>query len=496
VDDPNPWCEALGIPVPRLEEACRRADANTYSLLIVALLERGAPLSLAEVARRFEEAGIATAERALAALKRCKPGRPPIYREGDLYAVDPHDQETDLWAFRLGLRPPATPSLRVVRPAPEPLPEPGAPLRPELLVEAWQGGVPADWSAQRIAVCVLDAHGGALRPEEALALVEARGGAGRLSVESAQFWRQGAPVRLREDGRWALDGAHPAVRAARRALHARVAMLRRQAASRPDPAVLAAQRLHSERRRQARADALARMRRVLLHAFPVRQPEALVLLDVERRELATFLGDEIATVQERLAPYEILAAVEVRGLLRALGIDPGARRLAELGPPQKTLQLNRSGRTLRITTELLVTSSCQLHRPFAEGERLRALSRGGEHGKLRRRLEADAKALFAYYQYGRLHGAVRLRWGFLDEWIPAPWVHRDEPTLHHLMEQAHARRAPLEVVTGSAPGWRDPWARARRAHVLKEPPPGWRMRLVDEWGGGIDLRDVQAARLV
>jgi hypothetical protein len=58
VDDTNRWCEALGIPVPRLEEAFWRADANTYSLLIVALLERGTPLPLVEVARRFEEAGI------------------------------------------------------------------------------------------------------------------------------------------------------------------------------------------------------------------------------------------------------------------------------------------------------------------------------------------------------------------------------------------------------------------------------------------------------
>ena len=50
----NGYCEALGIPVPRLEVAQHSPDANTYSLLIVALLERG-PLALAEVARRFEE---------------------------------------------------------------------------------------------------------------------------------------------------------------------------------------------------------------------------------------------------------------------------------------------------------------------------------------------------------------------------------------------------------------------------------------------------------
>ena len=41
---------------------------------------------------------------------------------------------------------------------------------------------------------------------------------------------------------------------------------------------------------------------------------------------------------------------------------------------------------------------------------------------------------------------MRLRWGFLDEWIPAPWVYRGEPVLHDLMQHAHAQRAPLDVV--------------------------------------------------
>ena len=96
---------------------------------------------------------------------------------------------------------------------------------------------------------------------------------------------------------------------------------------------------------------------------------------------------------------------------------------------------------------------------------MRRYLHGGEQIKLRRRLEADAKSLYALYQYGRLHGAVRLRWGFLDEMIPAPWVHHDEPTLYHLMAQAHRLRVPLEVVTGSAPGWATPWSRAQPAYV-------------------------------
>ena len=112
----NPYCEALGIQVPRLEVAKNSADANYYSLLIVALLERGVPITLEEAAQRFEAAGIAPTGRALASLKRCKPARPPIYRDGHLYALDPYDDEVDLWAFRLGLRPPKAPRLQLVRP--------------------------------------------------------------------------------------------------------------------------------------------------------------------------------------------------------------------------------------------------------------------------------------------------------------------------------------------------------------------------------------------
>jgi len=92
----NPYCAALGIPIPRVETACSSPDANYYGLLLVALLERGAPLTLEQAAVRFEEAGVAPAPEALASLKRCKPARPPIYRDGEHYSLDPHDDETEL----------------------------------------------------------------------------------------------------------------------------------------------------------------------------------------------------------------------------------------------------------------------------------------------------------------------------------------------------------------------------------------------------------------
>jgi hypothetical protein len=490
----NPYCEALGIQAPRLELAKNSPDANYYSLLIVALLERGQPITLEEAAQRFEEAGVAPAGRALASLKRCKPARAPIYRDGDLYALDPHDDEADLWAFRLGLRPPKAAALQVVPPDPRPLPTPAQPLTVADLDEAWREGVPSNWSALRVAICVLDAHGGTMRPGDVLAFVAARSRWSLLTAGSANYWRRGAAVWTRGDGLWELGREHQAVRPARQAVRERVALLRRWAHVRPDPAIVEANVKRYESEREANAERLARMRRVVIHAFPAKKPEAIVLVDVSRRDVTTLMGEEVAEVGEKLAGYDLIAAVDVRTLLRALSFEPGGRRLAELGPPQKTTQLNKWGRTLKITTSLLIQGSCGIGRPLGDEAVLRRYLRDGEHTKLRRRLESDAKSLFALYQYGRLHGAVRLRWGFLDERIPAPWVHSDEPRLYGLMKRARELRVPLEVVVGSAPGWADPWSRLRTAHVESD-QGGWGLWLVDEQGYPIDEAEVQLARL-
>ena len=178
---------------------------------------------------------------------------------------------------------------------------------------------------------------------------------------------------------------------------------------------------------------LAQLRRVIVHAFPPESPRAVVLVDVEQRELTTLVGDELAKVGPLLERFDILCGVDIRATLRGLAVDPGARRLAEIGPPQKSVRLNSSGRTLKITTALLIQGSCGISRPLGDETKLRAYLASGQTSKLVARLEADAKSLFALHEYGKVHGCVRLRWGLLDEVFPAPWHHRDEPTLYHLM---------------------------------------------------------------
>jgi hypothetical protein len=491
----NHWCEALGITRPKLEVVASHREANTFALLITALLERGQAMTLAEVADRFAEVGGGGRSRALLSLQRCKPGRPPVYRQGDLYHLDPHDDDLDLWVFRLGLRPPRvapTPPKVVEAPA---LPDPQAALSFSELDEAWKDARLFGWSAQRLAVAVLDAHGGPLTPAEVVSAVAARTKWHLLSQDAAKFKRRGSPVAVLPDGRWTIAAdAEGTVREARRAVINLLSVARRRAATRTDPAVLEQWRAESEKKRAARGAELARLRRALLVAFPPARPEAVALLDIGEHEITTFVGEELAALPSRLAAFDLLGGVDVRGLLRALGFEPGERRLAELGPPQKTKQLNRRGRTLKITTALLVQGSCGIGRPFGDEKKLAEYLAQGELTKLRRRLEADAKSLHALYEYGRLHGAVRLRWGFLDERIPAPWVHRDEPMFYDLQRSALALSVPLEVVVGSAPGWDEPWSRVRRAHVAQD-VNGWRTWLTDEGGFPIDEAEVQRARL-
>jgi hypothetical protein len=492
----NDWCEALGIARPKLESVVDHREAITFSLLLVALLERGQPMTLAQVAARFDEVGIAERSRALQSLKRCQPGRPPVYREGDLYHLDPHDAELDLWVFRLGLRPPKVQRVERPTPEPSPLPGPDVPLGTAELDEAWKDANLSNWTLQRIVVAVLDAHGGdPMLPADVVASISGRTRWHRVTEDSAKFKRRGSAVEVLEDGRWAIaKGAGNTVTQIRGAVRERIAVGRRYAAVRSDPDTIAKNRAEWEKKRAAHAAELARMSRALLVAFPPKQPQAAALVDVGEHTITTFVGDELAELRSRLSTYDIIGAVDVRGLLRALDFAAGEHRLAELGPAQKTKKLNKRGRTLKITTTLLVQGSCGISRPFGDEAKLAEYLAKGEQTKLRRRLEADAKSLHALYEYGRLHGAVRLRWGFLDEPIPAPWVHRDERKLYELEKAALAMNVPLEVVVGSAPGWSEPWSRACLAFVRTD-EEGWDLWLVDEDGHVIDEAEVQRARL-
>lgn len=490
---PNPYCDALHIPVPSLARVKEHREAGTFALLIVALLERGGPMTLVEVAQRFDDAIIQPAPFALRSLKKCKPARAPVYRVGDRYELDVHDDELDLWLFRLDLRGPKVPRLNVVPKPPPPRPGQDVPLSVAELEEAFPDGWGSSFSDQRLVLAVLDAHGGEMPAKEVVREVNRLMGDGRLGIERFEHWRSNA-IRIAAEGTWSIHRGHPAHLAARNAVRDRVDVRRRQdarwAAFHPHEVVSK----RYEEARQRRIEELGALRRVLLVAFPSEAPEAATVVDVATRELTTLVGAEMERLPEVLASYDFIGGLDVRGILRALGMDPTGRRLAELGPPQKSYLLDQRGRTLKVTATLLVQGSCGISKPFRDPRALRRLLDSGAEARLRRAMEADAKSLFALYSYGRVQGAYRLRWGFVDAMLPVPWVRRDEPSILRFLKEACERGDLVEAVVGRAPAWRVPWGRAIRCRVL----PGrheWDHVLVDGDGRVVEERDVQRIRV-
>jgi hypothetical protein len=250
--------------------------------------------------------------------------------------------------------------------------------------------------------------------------------------------------------------------------------------------------LAGERRQQALA--AARLRRAVLRVLPgAGAPGALTVLDSEARAIATMVGDEVTEAAAVLERFDLLAGTAVRDTLQALGLEPDRWRLVELGPPRKTRRLNRWGRVLRITPELLVGGTTGISRPLGAPQRMARYLAAGERTRLVRRLESDAKALHAFYRYGVLHGCVRLRWGFLDEALPVEWAQPGEPHLHEVLRGAQETGQALDVVVGAAPGWSEPWARARRVEIVSL--DAWHVTLrAAGTTYPVDQRDIQAVR--
>lgn len=495
---PRDWCQLLGIARPNLDTVVGHTDANTYALLITALLERCAPMTLTEVAERFEAAGVAGREAALASLKRCRPARAPVYRDGDRYGLDPHDDELDLWAFRLGLRGPKIPfTPREPPPPPPPRPAPDVPLTPEELDLAWTGAsLYSPWSAQRLALAVLDANGGPMDPADVVAAVTARSKWHLLRAEPVQFRYGGSPVVLLPDARWAIrpEGLEQ-LHKAREAVRVAAEKARARAATQYDPVAQAERRAALEALKRSHAAELARLRRALLVVYPPKKPIAAVLVDDSEHTLETFVGEPaLAALRARLPAYDVLAAEDVRGALRALGHDPREQRLHDLSPPQKQIKMSPNGRTVRITPAMVVKGSCGLQKPFTDPDKLDRHIARADHKALRRALESDARSWHALYEYGRLHHWVRLVVDRFEVKLPVAWARHDEPWLNDLKQAALEGEIPLEIVCEGPGPWEDPWADALTVTVEAGDNP-WDSQLLEANGYPIDEVYVLRARL-
>jgi hypothetical protein len=145
---------------------------------------------------------------------------------------------------------------------------------------------------------------------------------------------------------------------------------------------------------------------------------------------------------------------------------------------------------------IFITSSVRISRPLADPATIARHLSAGHLGRLRQRLESDLKTLFAFYRYGILHHAVRLRWGFLDEFFPVEWQEKGDVGLFDLSRSAAGAGRGLEVVKGRAPSFTDPWSRAVRVAVEQDDQFDPPIIFDPATGEAIMPEDIQAARIV
>jgi len=463
---PNRYCDTLGIPVPRVEEHLPGGVVKLFHTMAVALLERGGPMSLHQVVERLATAGLDTPSGLRVSLLKAWHGREPIVRNPDgSFALAIRSHEMDWILLATGLRPqpkvalPPPPVLPPLRGDDEPFAEDE--LR---LVLQWPYTAISD---VRRAAAVLDAAGRPLTGPELDAFASRVLGEPRIGLtRSAHHWR-GRMVREGPGGAFALVAGPEELRDLRRKLRGLVRPAAERAAAEANTAarIEAYETAYLARQEREVVEA-ATLRRAIVRGLPAgAEPEAVGILDVRTREIRIFTPAERAAVVAALGEYDLLAGLDMRGLLLALGADPDRWEIADLGPPQKTWRLNRAGRTLRLTPELLMSGSLGISRPLADAAKVRGYVASGDRRRLAARLESDLKHLHAFYRYGTLHGCVRLRWGFVDAMLYVPWCHPGDPQLDDILREAVARGLPVDLVVGSAPGWEHPWARARRVYV-------------------------------
>ena len=492
-------CKILEIDVPRLEEVRNHREASPYSLLLVALLETGRPMTLEQVAKRFEQAGVAPFQKALKSIKRSRPGRAPVYRNGDLYSLDPYDDELELWAFRLGLLPPR-PSRYLTEEAPaQPLPAPGPVpdldvlVTPAELEEAFAGASLQAWSSQRLACLLLEAHGEPMHRGQASALLSRLTPYHPLRKDRPNRWTNGGAIEDKE-GHWKLYPEHAQVTAARKAMRELLTEVR---AKRPqqerEKRRFAESKARYEERKEEKRRAYEALHRCLLYAFPSDQPVWIVLLDLATREMSYFEQTEFSTLLSDLQSYDWIGALDVRPLLSRLGFEVGLRHLIELGPPQKTYAI--PGRQpLKITAYAMIRGCSNVTKPLGDEKKMLQYIKQGKELLLKRQLAKATRSIYGLYHYCKLHGAARVTRGDVEAMVPVPWVRRFEWRLHHLKEQALEHDLEIEAVLGPSLSLDDPWRGSRRLRVF--PIDRYDYLLVNQYREVIHEWMILAARLV
>jgi hypothetical protein len=468
----NRYCERLGVPPPDLTAAVTRRDVRLAHLIVLALLEAGEPLSFDAIAERLERLPLSPrlgGANLRASLRKAWHGQPPIVRDpvDGLYYLDV------LAGFEIRHTPGVGPggAAAWAHAEPDPAVAPRAdtdPLTDEEVDAAFRNRWLANVSTVRRAAAIVDAAGaGSLPLDDANRRLEALGGkAARIDERTAASWRS---AYLREaDGVVHLDTAVSEAAAMRRDVRRLAEPRLRQRASGHQARSRRAAFLEVRRADDRRAmDVAGRTRRALLHVVVLDDVvRAAAIVDAATRGVSLFVGDAVREVPSRLDAYDYLAGVDLRSALRRFGVEPDHWWLAELRPAQRTVRLARDGPAVPVTLQGVVQATTGRRVP-AESAAWRTLLEGTPR-RVGARLEEEAAALFALYEYGVLHGGVRARRRAGDYLLPVTCTLPGDLEFWSILRTAIRHWSPLDVVLGPSADLAGPWPSATRVDLVEQ----------------------------
>ena len=471
-DSANRYCRRLGLGVPDLDTAVKTPDVTIAQLMALAVLEAGGPLTLQAIAERLQRLVLPPRLQSaghLASLRKAWHGQPPLVRDASdgrfyLNLLAYHDIR---WlAYVAGCF-----GVPFTRPEPAvfQLPADSVPLSQADVEAAFRDRTLYGYSSVRRAAAMLEAAGGGPQSLDALnaglaALSDY--GAG-IDDRAVRLWKSDL-VLIGPDGLLHLNAASPHLPALRRDIRRMAAPRLRQQAEAERLRAWRAEHevVRDEEEQHAVAEARS-VRRALVHIVTVDGlPRAAAVIDAGPRAQRLFLDTSMGDLPACLDAFDFLAGVDIRSSLRSVGVDPDRWWLAELRPTQRTFRPSDQ-RPVAVGLSTIVHATTGTGGVPADVAVWKRLLAGRSASRLASRLEAEAQALFALYQFGALHGGVRVRRRTDERLLPVSWSLHGDPDFEAFVRASIRRWVPVDIVIGPATGLADPWAGASTVTIVE-----------------------------
>lgn len=472
---PQTYAARLGIHEPDLATLAADPQVSLRHLAMAVLLARSRPVAWDELVATIAALGSrgdgprlhTSLTRSLAAATAF------VHRPDGRLDVDLSSRDWSWFRIATDAQPGGGPPTAPPEPLP-PLPDPDVPLTCAELEGTITDVAAAALSVTARLVAALDVAGPRVTPAQVEALWVTWTGKGRFLSESSLHYftsplvrRLPGPAFQYADAATLSPAARTTLRAARAAV--RAALLASQTMRRADEHWKETERRWKTEGRQRIVDAQC-ARRALVHPFRHDgRVVAVTILDAAERTTTTLVGEEeLGRLASFLGGYDVLVGLGLRDALVALErLNAQPARIVDLAATPRSRRI--AGRVVKLTTADWLQGSLGRTAALDDPERLAQDLARGDRARFAARLERDAKTLFAFYRYGVIHRAVRLRRGSLDAQAPVDWCEPGDGSLREYLDDLEKGGGPIEVLFPPAPPFEARW---ERASVFRRGPAG------------------------